>query len=118
MARTKAKTNGQRKKYRFSSGTLLLDDGSKDEAEIVLELLSSNGTTVYTAIRWKLSQLVSCNCPGWAFKKDCKHAREAGAAKRSTYQNRETSLLRQVNEAVVDIGDRRSRGLKFNSSSE
>jgi hypothetical protein len=116
MARTR--TGASKKKYRFSSGILLLDDGSRDEVEIVLELLSSNGTTVYTAIRWKLSQLVSCNCPGWAFKKDCKHAREVRGAKASTYRNRETALLRQVKESVMDIGDRRSRGLKFNNSSE
>jgi hypothetical protein len=42
------------------------------------ESLSSNRITRYTTIRWADDKL-SCNCPGWAFKKSdgrkCKHTK-------------------------------------------
>ena len=104
-------------KFRFSNGTLMLDDGSLDEPEIILELLSSNGVTVYTAIRWKKSQRASCNCPGWANNRECKHSREVLSADRSSYKNRETSLLRAVKEDSVEVGGRRARQLQFDDSS-
>lgn len=117
MARRTSRQKKKPAKFRFSKGTLMLDDGSLDEPEIALELLSSNGVTVYTAIRWKISQLASCNCPGWANNRECKHSREALSANRSSYKNRETTLLRAVKEDSVDIGGRRSRQLQFDDSS-
>lgn len=36
------------------------------------EHLSSDGYTRYTATEWR-DGTWSCNCPGWAFKKSCKH---------------------------------------------
>lgn len=41
---------------------------------------SSNGTTRYTAIEWAHPttdiRRVSCNCPGWANRRTCKHTKE------------------------------------------
>lgn len=36
------------------------------------EYLSSNGLTVYTVTRWR-DGTSSCNCPGWAVRKYCRH---------------------------------------------
>ena len=80
------------RRFKFSSGRLILSDGRLDEPEIAIECMSSNGTTVYTAIRWRVASAEaaakdppeepwgSCNCPGWAFKKGCKHSRQVARA--------------------------------------
>ena len=99
-------------KYRFSHGRLLLDDDSRDEAEIVQQFTSSSGTTVYTAVRWKTSQLCSCNCPGWAFNKTCKHAKEVLHATLSNYVGVQPGLFGA--NAPLEAGQRQARVVSFN----
>lgn len=45
-----------------------------------VQRVSSNGTTRYTAIEWADpgddSRRTSCNCPGWANRRSCKHVKE------------------------------------------
>jgi len=98
-------------KYRFSHGRLLLDSGSPDEAEIIQQFTSSNGTTVYTAIRWKESQLCSCNCPGWAFNKSCKHAKKVAVAELSNYVGINPGLLGGT--VSLEAGQRQARAVRF-----
>ena len=42
--------------------------------------VSSGGSTVYETLRYN-DGFVSCNCPGWIFRKNCKHAREVHAGR-------------------------------------
>jgi hypothetical protein len=100
--------------YRFSHGTLLLDDGSPDTPGIVQEYTSSNGTTIYTAIRWRSSQKCSCNCPGWAFKRECKHSRKVAYATVSKYSGRDPRLIEGI--STLGAGKRQARTLKFNGN--
>tara|TARA_Y100001963_G_scaffold141765_1_gene210404 strand:+ start:10900 stop:11220 length:321 start_codon:yes stop_codon:yes gene_type:complete len=100
--------------YRFSHGRLLLDDGSPDDPDIVQEFLSSNGTTVYTAIRWRQSQQCSCNCPGWAFRKSCKHSKKVAVAELNSYINRNPSLTHGT--VSVEAGSRQARMITFNGN--
>ncbi|MEW6545045.1 MAG: SWIM zinc finger family protein [Nitrospirota bacterium] len=37
---------------------------------------SSDGYTVYTVTIWEDGG-ISCNCPGWAFRKRCRHQQQA-----------------------------------------
>ena len=39
------------------------------------EMLSSNGVTRYVVVAW-LNGLYSCDCAGWANRKDCRHCKE------------------------------------------
>jgi hypothetical protein len=98
-------------KFRFSHGRLLLDDGSPDEPDIVQQFTSSNGTTVYTAVRWKKSQRCSCNCPGWAFRKECKHSKKAAVAEMSNYIGVDPGLM--GGSVPLAAGQRQARSLRF-----
>jgi hypothetical protein len=78
----------------FVSGTLHVD-GVPQEPEVVYEVMSSNGVTKYTAIRWKPSQVTSCNCPGWTTNakhkgkdiagRSCKHTAAVKVMTRSVF---------------------------------
>jgi hypothetical protein len=100
--------------YRFSHGRLLLDDDSPDEPDVVQEYISSNGTTVYTAVRWKKSQQCSCNCPGWAFRKSCKHSKKVAVATMSKYTGRNPGL--GGGAIALGAGKRQARTIKFDES--
>lgn len=52
------------------------EDGRTHTIAASQQNLSSNGTTVYTLLQWSNGAL-SCNCPGWAMKKTCKHTKAA-----------------------------------------
>jgi len=106
----------EKNKYRFSHGRLILDDNSRDEAEIIQQFTSSNGTTIYTAIRWKVSQLSSCNCPGWKFNKEtgCKHSRRVAIAEMSNYVGIQPGLLGAT--APLEAGQRQARIVTFDGN--
>ena len=48
-------------------------DGSRIKPVHMRDFRSSNGMTVYTAILWEDGES-SCNCPGWAMRKRCRHS--------------------------------------------
>lgn len=55
-----------------------ITDGKVIMPRHILESLSSNGRTVYTATLWADGD-TSCNCPGWASRKSCKHSKAAAS---------------------------------------
>lgn len=94
--------------WRFRCGLLILDHGQIDRPEKIVETKSSNGITAYTTILWKHAQVASCNCPGWANRRYCKHIA-------ILYEAHESILLaddarKRAPEAVQEVV-RRFRGL-------
>ena len=110
------------RRFKFSSGRLLLSNGRLDEPEVAIECMSSNGTTVYTAIRWRVASAeaaakdqpedvwCSCNCPGWDFKKTCKHSRQVAHATVTL------KVTRQITpDGILDTTEH-GRGIHFDGS--
>jgi hypothetical protein len=60
--------------WSFQNGRKLIN-GRPASASVTLQEYSSNGTTIYTAIKWP-DNTASCNCPGWSNRKECKHSRK------------------------------------------
>lgn len=63
----------------FSKGVMLVN-GIRQIVVRSIERLSSNEMTRYQAIEWAdpstAERRVSCNCPGWANRRYCKHTQE------------------------------------------
>jgi hypothetical protein len=59
-------------------------DGVTCAPGILTEHLSSNGITIYTAIKWA-DGMTSCNCVGWATRKKCKHSTAVAVATQSSH---------------------------------
>jgi hypothetical protein len=69
--------------------------GQPEKADVVLEAMSSNGITKYTAIRWAPSGIASCNCPGWTqstrnrgkplSERSCKHTKQVATMPTSVH---------------------------------
>jgi len=59
----------------FKRGKKFLD-GQEIEARHRLVFYASDGCTINTATLW-VDGTTSCNCPGWSFRKKCKHADRA-----------------------------------------
>lgn len=51
-----------------------ITDGQRFDAIRTEDFTSSNGVTIYTATLWE-DHTTSCNCPGWAIRKTCKHTK-------------------------------------------
>lgn len=89
-----ADKKGGKVKATIVGGTLHVD-GKAQKAEVVLEEMSSNGVTKYTAIKWGPSGIASCNCPGWTNNakhkgkdltaRSCKHTKKVAAMTSSSY---------------------------------
>lgn len=97
--------------YAFSNGILLRPGGLRDEPAQIIERESSNGLTVYTAILWKHENVASCNCPGWANRRTCKHVKELMETSESSFVDRTDVRRRLTPEVVVAV--RQFRGLDF-----
>jgi hypothetical protein len=69
-----------------------------------VEVLSSNGHTVYTASLWQ-DGTTSCNCPGWAMRKRCRHEAEARKEQPSR------PATRQTKQRPKGIAGRLARGI-------
>lgn len=68
----------------FSDGIMMVD-GVPQTPKMSEEWESSNGVTKYTTVMWEDTRTgllrCSCNCPGWAIKKngkprECKHTKD------------------------------------------
>jgi hypothetical protein len=63
----------------FSHGVMMVN-GILQLMVRFINRLSSNGSTRYTAHEWAHptddSRRFSCNCPGWANRRTCKHTKE------------------------------------------
>lgn len=55
-----------------------ITDGKRFDALRTEDFTSSNGVTIYTATLWE-DHTTSCNCPGWAIRKTCKHTKTLGS---------------------------------------
>ncbi len=107
----------------FANGNMLVNRGFQVPVE-AQRWESSNGITVYTAVKWRDPQTgehrVSCNCNGWAMKKAgrprrCKHTDDmmgikTCSAKRveATYQ---ITTIKQAEEIVPRFEGRALRGI-------
>lgn len=56
----------------FFGGGSMYDNGKEIKADKRHTHLSSDGYTRYEAVKWENGKW-SCNCPGWAIHKTCKH---------------------------------------------
>ena len=63
----------------FFSGGSLYKDGKEVKALKRHKHISSDGYTRYEAVKWANGEW-SCNCPGWAFNKKCKHIADSPSA--------------------------------------
>ncbi len=63
----------------FRAGVMLVD-GISQTLVRTIDRMSSNNVTRYTAIEWADpatdERRTSCNCPGWANRRACKHVKE------------------------------------------
>jgi hypothetical protein len=85
-------------------GFKVLDNGRKLAATGHRHHRSSNGVTLYTVTLWA-DQSTSCNCPGWAMRKACKHASAGGPFKDTTHGMPTTAPM--VQGPFPSVGTRR-----------
>lgn len=106
----------------FSQGNMLVN--GQPQVPIQAEQWeSSNGVTNYTTVKWRdpaTQQLrCSCNCPGWAMKKNdkprrCKHTDDMMGIKTCRarkIENREITTIREAEAIVPKFEGRQLRGL-------
>jgi hypothetical protein len=86
------------------------DNGREILAKHVVEQLSSNGRTIYTAVLW-VDGSTSCNCPGWANRHACKHAKAAASATASVSLSNNAQVIQT--EDAYQPGQNRVRPVLF-----
>jgi hypothetical protein len=101
-------------------GVLYVDD-VKQSVGVVLEAMSSNEVTKYTAIKWAPSGIASCNCPGWTTNtkhkgkglaaRSCKHTVKVKGMTQSVYLV--NSILPQSTQPVVGNTERSGRSIEL-----
>lgn len=87
-------------------------DGVTCGPDVLTEHLSSNGMTIYTAVRWA-DGMTSCNCAGWANRKKCKHSTAVATATESSHLDADGSArsLERSHEELVAAAAARPRKL-------
>lgn len=107
----------------FSKGNMMVNG----VAQMPLEAQrweSSNGTTIYTTVKWHdpatQQQRVSCNCPGWAVKKKdsprrCQHTDDMMGIKSCSARKVDGATtirtIKQAEEIVPKFDGRELRGI-------
>jgi hypothetical protein len=102
-------------------GGILHVDGRPEKAGVILQALSSNQSTIYTAIRWTPSNIASCNCPGWTnsvknkgkgiSERSCKHTKQVAGMTHSV--TLDGSNLPPMSSPAAGHAGRAGRGIEL-----
>ncbi len=105
----------------FSAGVMIIN-GVRQMIARMIERESSNGVTRYNAIEWSDpatgERRTSCNCPGWANRRTCKHVVELeGNANIGILTSDTLARPRQITATpkavTIRDGNRELRGFMF-----
>lgn len=104
----------------FKNGKKYNPDGRVCEPLKIKEPMSSNGHTKYCTVLWD-DNTYSCNCPGWAFKRNgnraCKHTKKSmkcgGADMTSISEFVSESGAPERRGQVIIPGKRMMRGIRI-----